>query len=558
MSVQDIPPEFEELLNRLLDSPEGEFSSTEFDEFQTILESSPEAMRQYFEYIDINTGIKSNWNERLKSLEQIVTHETSAAIITPTLPDTQINRPSPRRPSLINYVLVAAASMMLLLVMEWSITGRFFWNGPQIVKTEPQVVDLPYIATLTRATDCVWGGDSPPKFSGQRLLSQDLFLEEGYAEFRFDTGVRLVIEGPTIIKMNSACCATVSSGKVVLHGYESAPEFALITPQLTFHDIGTEYGAKIDADGEVDLHVFEGAVRVDPNQDNLMFTESIIINKGQAKHLNENRIDNIELKPEDFKREVPTNPKNLQAIREETRAYDSFHPVVISDPESFSDWRNAGIGWKNPWRNKLNGGDPARGDSQPLKSLTGSELAQDQLGLVELRKGNTAWRTLERPVRLNKDAIYYLSFYIQKQNTGNGADNQYGNLSLQTSKPAKHQTRILLGITSPNFSTLQAGMEVIENAPPLQTGKTYFFVAKIVASENASDQVFMRAFAPEETIPSHEPPVWTCATAPFRDSSVYDQIRLHAARNAEFLFDELRIGTTWDSVINTQSPELAP
>ena len=69
MSVQDIPPEFEELLNRLLDSPEGEFSPTEFEAFQNILKSSPDAMHQYFQYIDINTGIKSDWNERLQSLE---------------------------------------------------------------------------------------------------------------------------------------------------------------------------------------------------------------------------------------------------------------------------------------------------------------------------------------------------------------------------------------------------------------------------------------------------------------------------------------------------------
>ncbi|MAX38324.1 MAG: hypothetical protein CME33_17360 [Gimesia sp.] len=556
MSVQDIPPEFEELLNRLLDSPEGEFSSTEFETFQNILEQHPEAMLQYFEYIDINTGIKSDWSERLQSLEQIVTRETPAPSSAPAI--TQVHTPGPRRSRFINYALVAVASMMILLLMEWMIAGRFFWNQPQLVKTEQPVADLPYIATLTRATDCVWGGNAPPKFSGQRLLSQDLFLEEGFAEFRFDTGVRLIIEGPTRIKMDSTCCATVSSGKVVLHGYEAAPEFALVTPQLTFHDIGTEYGAKIDADGEVDLHVFEGSVRVDPNQDNQLFTESIIITEGQAKHLKENRADDIQINPEDFKREVPTNPKNLQAIREETRAYDSFHPPVISDPESFSDWRNAGIGWKNPWRNKLNGGDPARGDSQPLKSLTGTKLAENQLGLVELRKGNTAWRTLEKPVRLNKDAIYYLSFYIQKQKSGKGTNKQYGNLSLQTSTPGNHQTKILLGMSSHNFSTLQAGMQVIENAPPLQSEQTYFFVAKIVASENALDQIFMRAFAPEESIPSHEPPVWTCTTEPFRDSSVYDQVRLHAARNADFLFDELRIGTTWDSVINTQSPAAAP
>ncbi|MCA9022211.1 MAG: hypothetical protein KDA74_18810, partial [Planctomycetaceae bacterium] len=150
MSAQGIPPEFENLLNRLLDSPEGEFSSTDFQQFQNILENSPEAMHQYFEYIDINTGIKSDWNERLKSLEQTVIHQPPFSL--DVQPATPINTPTPRRSNFINYALVAAASMMIFLFLEWMISGHFFWNQPQVTQTEPPAVDFPYIATLTRAT----------------------------------------------------------------------------------------------------------------------------------------------------------------------------------------------------------------------------------------------------------------------------------------------------------------------------------------------------------------------------------------------------------------------
>ncbi|MCA9023410.1 MAG: hypothetical protein KDA74_24845, partial [Planctomycetaceae bacterium] len=460
--------------------------------------------------------------------------------------------PLGKRASLIHYPLIVTASLLLFLAVEWITSGDFLWKRTADSVSKTNLTNQPYIATLTRSTDCVWGGMSLPEFSGQRLLSDDLVLEQGVAEFRFDSGVRLIIEGPTKIKVKTACCAELDYGKMVLHGYEAAPEFSLVTPLLTFHDIGTEYGAKIDKNGDVDLHVFEGAVRVDPNQKNEQFAESIIIKGGQARHLNHSTIDNIQLQPEIFNREVPGAPKDLQALQQELRVYDSFHPPAISDPERFSKWQNAGFGWDNPWRKKKNSGELAQCDSHPRQSLTGTEPAENQLGLIELRRPNTtAWQTLEKPIRMDTNAIYYLSFYMQKVNNDPDVrDEQYGNLSLQTSTVLEHPRKILFGMSSEGYATLQADMQIIESAPPLQSGKTYFFVAKIVASENASDQVFMRAFSEEEAIPDQEPPVWTSNTTPFQDSNVFDLVRLRVARKGDYLFDELRIGTTWGSVIN--------
>ncbi|QDT40722.1 FecR protein [Gimesia alba] len=564
MSVQDLSPEFEPLLNQLLNhSPEGGLSDSEFEQFQSFLLSDPRAIQHYFEYVDIDSGIQDDMSKRLLALEATAIGETD---IKETAQKPQLyqepqeikRRSSGRRLLYMHYFLAVATSLVLFLALEWMTSGDFLWKQTPDSITKEKLTDLPYIATLTRATDCVWGGEFPPEFSGQRLLSNELILEQGVAEFRFDSGVRLILEGPTKINMVTACCAKLDYGKMVLHGYEPSPEFSLITPLLTFHDIGTEYGAKIDKDGEVDLYVFEGAVRVDPNQKNEQFAESVIIEAGQAKHLNDQSIDDIQLQPNLFNREVPGAPKDLQALQQELQVYDSFHPPVISDPERFSEWQNTGIGWENPWRKQMHSGALAKCDSHPRQSLARTQLAENQLGLIELRKPNTtAWRTLEKPIRMDTNAIYYLSFYMQKKHSdAAGNSEQFGNLSLQTSAKLEHARKILFGMSSTNYVILQADMQILEKAPPLQTGETYFFVAKIVASEKASDQVFLRAFSETEAIPDREPPVWSCNTTPFQDSNVFDLVRIKVARKGDFLFDELRIGTTWDSVVNPDLPRL--
>ncbi|MFH1302913.1 MAG: hypothetical protein ABIK07_17770, partial [Planctomycetota bacterium] len=67
---------------------------------------------------------------------------------------------------------------------------------------------------------------------------------------------------------------------------------------------------------------------------------------------------------------------------------------------------------------------------------------------------------------------------------------------------------------------------------------------------------FMRAFSEEEIIPEGEPPVWSCVTTPFQDSNVFDLVRIQVARKGDFLFDELCIGTSWSSVVNSDLPRL--
>jgi len=559
MTAHEIPPQFEELLDQCLDN---RLTEDQFAEFEKMLHEHPEARKVYYDQLDIKSGIQNSNLERLKELDQIVRQGIASS------PEQSSPPASKNSYAAVVYLFVAAASVSVLLLTEWLMTGHFFWdNSPEIVQNEQlappeKEQDLPYVATLARSFDCKWGNENPPQFSGQRLLSKNLTLLQGIAEFRFDSGVRLVLEGPTTINIDSANCATIKSGSFVLHGYESSPEFELITPQARFYDIGTEYGARVDEEGGTDLHVFQGEVRVQPEMELMEVSAPLIVTEGNARHIDTNRHEVIDLKPDLFKREVPGKPKSLTAVRQELLAYDSFHPDKIGDPIEFSNWHHSGFGWQNPWRRHINKMTKAKGKSLPQHSLQPSLSSPDQqIGCIELERGDTAWRTLERPIRLDTNAIYYISFFIQQSSEMQGSGYHYGNLSLVSERQEKQfrkRDSILFGINSDNFPTLLLKNQIHEKAPPLLPDTTYFYVAKIVASEQALDQVFLRVFYDNETIPEQEPLVWTCNSTPFDDSNIYQHVRMYAGKKGCYLFDELRIGSSWESVVNLESPTDPP
>ncbi len=563
MSLQEIPPEFDELLNQFL---EDELSADEFAAFEKTLRENPQARNYYFDVLDVNSGIARNRTDRLRELDRVILQGIKAPQPSQETATSPTSRSGGRAGA---FLLVAAASVSVLLLTEWIMTGHFFWNQPeQVVQPDnkasedaPMLLSDSYVATLSRSFDCKWGNENPPRFSGQRLLSKNLTLLQGIAEFRFDSGVRLVLEGPTTISIDSATCAKIASGSVVLHGYESSPEFELVTPQARFYDIGTEYGAKVAEDGGTELHVFQGAVRVQPGIELAQISAPLVVNEGNARLIEPETNKEINLEPTRFKREVPGQPKALTAVRKELLAYDSFHPPKIADPARFSDWRNSGFGWTTPWRSRAQKLSEAPGKSLPQLSLQPDQKSKDQTGSIELERGNTAWRSLEKPIRLDTDALYYVSFFIQQAAEPTAAGLHYGNISLQSDQIDKltgQRDKIMFGVNSQNYPTLILKGQTQEKAPPLLPETTYFYVAKIVASENAPDQIFLRVFYEDETIPDQEPLIWTCVSTPFKDSNIYPHLRIHAGKSSKYRFDELRIGSSWESVVNFQDPNKLP
>jgi hypothetical protein len=83
---------------------------------------------------------------------------------------------------------------------------------------------------------------------------------------------------------------------------------------------------------------------------------------------------------------------------------------------------------------------------------------------------------------------------------------------------------------------------------PLDHGATYLLAAKIVASGDNPDQVFVRVYGPDEPVDREEPGSWSVVGRPFESDLVFDQLEVHINSKTRQMLDEVRLGATWWSV----------
>jgi hypothetical protein len=85
---------------------------------------------------------------------------------------------------------------------------------------------------------------------------------------------------------------------------------------------------------------------------------------------------------------------------------------------------------------------------------------------------------------------------------------------------------------------------------PLSDGVTYLLVAKIAASRSKPDQVFLRVYGPEEQVKPEESGRWSVKSSPFRSDLAFEWVELHVSGKGRQTIDEIRVGTTWASVVS--------
>jgi hypothetical protein len=116
------------------------------------------------------------------------------------------------------------------------------------------------------------GGPSP----GSPLhLGSKFVLISGLLEITYDSGARVILQGPVTYQVESSASGYLSIGKLtakVEQGSEVSnhkseiinPKFVIRTPTALVTDLGTEFGVEVTNSGETSSHVFRGMVEVQP------------------------------------------------------------------------------------------------------------------------------------------------------------------------------------------------------------------------------------------------------------------------------------------------------
>lgn len=165
----------------------------------------------------------------------------------------------------------AAAAAVALVLWFANFPARYGPVAPD--KTED------FVARLTGSKDLQWSDAAAAPRPGDHVnRGQKLALSRGLVEITFDSGARVVLEGPAVLDVNSAWDATLRRGTLKASVPPEAIGFRISNPAVEVVDLGTEFTMIADASGAAEVLVLKGEVeaapRVSSDQETILLREN--------------------------------------------------------------------------------------------------------------------------------------------------------------------------------------------------------------------------------------------------------------------------------------------
>jgi hypothetical protein len=355
------------------------------------------------------------------------------------------------------------------------------------------------------------------------------------------------------------------AGSVAVHVTEQSNGFVLGTPDSEILDEGTEYGVSVSTDS-TEVHVFDGSVwwvpKLGDEQEQAGLQDRI--EAGQAMQYTRS-------KPTDGKF-IPFGRRQFvwsieQAVRNNTEgeiiAYDGFENLAGRIRRGRS-----GFGWSGGWfPSGQRRGRAAEIIDAPVGTVFG--VKRDQRRLMLCSGGTDIRRELSPPFTWDQGAELYLSLIIRCAETEARLAPASGQLRDKTrSRPGPEQDRSLrmtlepdlpgrgrtrhaiasFGITSSGVPFINSRQRVSRTGLSMIPGEDYFCVVQLPSAESNLPPR-LRVYHSTEAIEPEIAELWTVEAEFPVERNAIRSIRISAGGDAVWHIDELRLGSTWQSVI---------
>lgn len=156
--------------------------------------------------------------------------------------------------------------------------------------TKGRTEDESAIAWLVNAQDCTW---SDSGLTGNLQAGTVLKIERGLAEIHFLCGARIILEGPSELKLISSKSTRLVSGKLTARVPAEAVGFEVLSPHGKVVDLGTEFGVR-SRTGLTEVYVFAGKVEAYPAAGGKAGAQSVNLMEHQAAQMTTSAIRPIE------------------------------------------------------------------------------------------------------------------------------------------------------------------------------------------------------------------------------------------------------------------------
>jgi ferric-dicitrate binding protein FerR (iron transport regulator) len=213
----------------------GQIDEPRLHDLEARLRDDPDARREFVRYARLHTDLHFELRAREASERVLdeIDRESPAAV-------------PPARSGFFRRRAIALTAAAVLLA------AGLGWWALRAASAE--------VAWLVNAQNCTWAGGEPPT---DLRPGKVIAIDRGLAEFQFQSGARVVLEGPARLELISGTSARLHLGKLAARVSGKAG-FEVLSPQGKVIDLGTEFGVSVSDGGATDVHVFEGRVEVVP------------------------------------------------------------------------------------------------------------------------------------------------------------------------------------------------------------------------------------------------------------------------------------------------------
>jgi ferric-dicitrate binding protein FerR (iron transport regulator) len=243
----DAPPQWMTLFHAYIDQT---LSVDDLKQLESILTEHPHARQTLVDLLALDSALQS---DHCFAMESVAPYEATVSLAE----SADASHGSSQRSS-IGFSPRAIAT--LILAMAASLVVWIGWSSLSNL-SEPAATHAVWLEVL-EVNDLQLSSASAPWNAGQRLQLSDLKIDAGEVDVKLDSGVTLSLEGPFHAAFENSGAMQLYHGRMSAEVAEQGKGFTVRTATSEVVDLGTRFGISAKADGETDVVVFEGEVKV--------------------------------------------------------------------------------------------------------------------------------------------------------------------------------------------------------------------------------------------------------------------------------------------------------
>ena len=327
-----IAPMTTELADLLESHCLGELSPAGARRLDELVRTDEDCCRHYILFMQMHAlaerfdgGDAQREARRLEALvppEVVPTHSSSFILHPSSIPHIVVDSAPTRHSPVGSFVFshIAAAVILgigLLIGLAW----RISLPSPERQEQSGTGYASEAVGRITALADCQWhkegsegsGQDSgisnlqiskSPNLQIPIFLSDRFMLSSGLMEITYDTGAKVILQGPCTYEIDSERGGYLAVGKLTAKvekksgatppsafSLQPSALFAVRTPTATVTDLGTEFGVEVERSGATRSHVFQGSVEVRSSNSRRLTTSGAveILRAGQSARVERGR-----------------------------------------------------------------------------------------------------------------------------------------------------------------------------------------------------------------------------------------------------------------------------